>query len=110
MRSCSSSVLVHESVEQVASVDLGRRIVATEGRFDGWVRRLQPEGPVRAMTVVVVDMDPQHLLEVAAADRQEPVQALGADGPDPAFGVGVGVGACSGVIGTSVPSDRNTSS
>jgi hypothetical protein len=66
MRSCSSSVLVHESAEQVAPVDLGRRILATEGRFDSWIRRLQPEGPVWAMGVVVLDVDPQHLLEVAA--------------------------------------------
>jgi hypothetical protein len=92
MRSCSSSVLVHESVEQVAPVDLGRRILASEGRFDSWIRRLQPERPVWAMGVVVLDVDPQHLLEVAAADNQQPVQALGADRPDPAFGVGVGVG------------------
>jgi len=52
MRSCSSSVLVHESAEQVAMVDLGRRILATEGRFDSWIRRLQPEGAVWAMGVV----------------------------------------------------------
>ena len=68
---------MHESAEQVAPVDLGRLIVATAGRFDGWIRRLQPEGPVGTMTVVVVDLDPQHLLEVAAADHQQPVQALG---------------------------------
>ena len=92
MRSCSSSVLVHESVEQVAPVDLGRRILASEGRFDSWIRRLQPERPVWAMGVVVLDVDPQHLLEVAAADNQQPVQALGADRPDPAFRMGVGVG------------------
>src|SRR5215216_4767715 len=92
MRSCSSSVLVHESVEQVAPVDLGHRILASEGRFDSRIRRLQPERPVWAMGVVVLDVDPQHLLEVAAADDQQPVQALGPDRPDPAFGVGVGVG------------------
>ena len=92
MRSCSSSVLVHESAEQVAPVDLGRRIFATEGRFDSWIRRLQPERPVWAMGVVVLDIDPQHLLEVAAADNQQPVQALGPHRADPAFGVGVGVG------------------
>ena len=45
------SVLVHESVEQVAPVDLGRRILACEGRFDSWIRRLQPERPVWAMGV-----------------------------------------------------------
>ena len=52
MRSCSSSVLVHESAEQVAPVGLGRPIVATEGRFDSGIRRLQPERPVWATGVV----------------------------------------------------------
>jgi hypothetical protein len=65
MRSCSSSVLAHESAEQVAPVDLGRRIFATEGRFDSGIRRLQPEGPVWAMGVVVLDVDPQHLIKQA---------------------------------------------
>ena len=77
MRSCSSSVLVRESAEQVAPVDLGLRILASEGRFDSWIRRLQPERPVRAVGVVALDVDPQHLLKVAAADDQQPVQALG---------------------------------
>jgi hypothetical protein len=31
MRSCSSPVLMHETTEQVASVDLGRLILAGEG-------------------------------------------------------------------------------
>jgi hypothetical protein len=46
---------VHESAEQVEPVDLGRLIVATEGRFDGGIRRLWPERPVWAMGVVVLD-------------------------------------------------------
>jgi hypothetical protein len=92
MRSCSSSVLVHESAEQVASVGLDRLIIASEGRFDSGIRRLQPERPVWAMGVVVLDVDPQHLLEVSSPGDQQPVQALGPDRPDPAFGVGVGVG------------------
>jgi hypothetical protein len=92
MRSCSPSVLVYESAERVTPVHLGRRILATEGRFDSWIRRLQPERPMRAMGVVVLGVDPQHLLKVAVADNQQPVQALGADRPDPALGIGVGVG------------------
>jgi len=48
MRSCSLSVvLVEEPAEQVASVDPGRLSVAGEGQSDGWIRRLQPERPVR---------------------------------------------------------------
>ena len=70
MSSCSSSVLVHESAEQVAPVDLGRRILATEGRFDSWIRWFQPESPVWAMGVVVLDVAPQYLLQVSSPDDQ----------------------------------------
>jgi len=110
MRSCSSSVLVHESAEEVVPVDLGRRILATGGRFDSGIRRLQPECPVGTMGVVVLHVGPEYLLQVPAADDQQPVQALGTDRGDPAFGVALALGACTGVISTSVPSDRNTSS
>jgi hypothetical protein len=44
------------------------------------------------MAVVVPSVDPKDLLKVAAADDQQPVQALGADGPNPPFGEGVRVG------------------
>jgi hypothetical protein len=33
----------------------------------------------------MLDVDPKHLLEVVSADDQQPVQALGADGADPAL-------------------------
>jgi hypothetical protein len=41
--------------------------------------------------VVVLDIDPKDLLEVATPDDQQPVQALGAHRPDPALRVGVRV-------------------
>jgi hypothetical protein len=88
MRSCSLPILVHESAEQVAPVDLGRLILATEGRFDSWIRRLQPERPMGTMSVVVGGVDPKDLLEVAVADDQQRVQALGAYRPHPALGLG----------------------
>jgi hypothetical protein len=44
-------------------VDLDRRILATEGRFDSGIRRLQPERPVWAMSVVVFNLDSQYLLK-----------------------------------------------
>jgi hypothetical protein len=90
MRSCSLPVFVQETTKQVASVDPGRLIVAGEGWSDGWIRRLQPERPVRPMRVVVLDVDLKDLLEVATSDDQQPVQALGAHRLDPAFRVGVG--------------------
>ena len=88
MRSCSLPVLMHETTEQVASVDPGRLILAGKGLSDGWIGRLQPERPVRTVGVVVLDIDVD-LLEVAAADDQQPVQALGPDRARPALGVGV---------------------
>jgi hypothetical protein len=41
MRSCSLSVLVQETAEQVASVDSGWRVAADEGHSSGWIRRLK---------------------------------------------------------------------
>src|SRR6266545_5342438 len=43
------------------------------------------------MLVVMPDIDTQHALEIAAANDQDPVEALAADRSDPAFGVGVRV-------------------
>ena len=43
------------------------------------------------MSVVVLDIDPEDLFQVTTADGQQPVQALGADGTDPALRVGVRV-------------------
>jgi hypothetical protein len=37
----SSSVLVQETAEQVASVDPGGRVAAVEGQGSGWIRRRQ---------------------------------------------------------------------
>jgi hypothetical protein len=92
MCSCSLSVLVHETTEEIASVDSVRPIHASERRPDGRIRRLQPERPVRTVGVVMLHVDAQHLLKVATPKDQQPVQALGPHRPDPAFGVGVGVG------------------
>jgi len=91
MRSCSLSVLMHETTEEIASLDSGRLVHAGERRSDGWFWRLQPERPVRTVGVVVLHVDPQDLFEVAAPEDQQPVQALGPHRPDPALRVGVGV-------------------
>jgi hypothetical protein len=110
MRSCSSSVLVKQTAEQVTPADLGRLIVADEGRSGGWVRRLKAKRPVRPMGVVVLNVDSEHVLEVAASEDQQPVQALSAHRPDPALSVSVRVGARTGVRSTSAPSEQNRSS
>jgi len=77
MRSCSLSVLVHKTTEQIASLNLGRLDDAGKRRSDGWFRRLQPERPMRTVSVVVRHVDPERLREVAAPEDQQPVQAVG---------------------------------
>jgi hypothetical protein len=90
-RSCSSAVLVEESAEQVASTHGAPVILGADGRPGQRIWWSQPECPVGTVAVVMLDIDPEDLLQVAAANDQQPVQALGADGPNPALGVGVGL-------------------
>ena len=103
-------VFVEEPAEQVTSMHPSWLAVADDPQVGEWIRRLQSERPVGTVMVVVGDVDPEHLLEVSSPANQQPVQALGPHRADPALGVGVGVGACTGVTSASVPSDRNTSS
>jgi hypothetical protein len=69
----------------------GLAILAEEGRPGGWTWRFQRERPVRTVPVVVLDVDPEYLLEVAETNDQQLVQALGADRANPALRVGIGV-------------------
>jgi hypothetical protein len=57
----------------------------------GQVRWSQSQRPMRPMPVVVVDVDPEHSREMLPPDDQQPVEALGADGLDPALRAGVRV-------------------
>src|SRR6266540_5790559 len=92
MRSCSSLVLVNQSTKEVAAAHPGSARVADPGRTGGGIGRFQPKRSVWTVLVVVLDIDPEDLLEVTAADDQQPVEALDADGPHPSLRVGVGVG------------------
>ena len=56
-------------------------------RTSGWWLLL--EGAVRAVRVVMLDVDRKDALEVAAIDDQEPVEALAAEGADPSLGIRV---------------------
>jgi hypothetical protein len=110
MRSCSLSVLVKQTAEEITSVDSGRLILAGQGQSDGWIRGPQLERSVRPMSVVVLDVDPQDLLKVSAADNQQPVQTLGTHRPDPPFRVSVRVRPPAGVTSIWAPSEPSTSS
>ncbi len=93
MRSCSSwMIFVEEPAEQVAPMHPAWPAAANDHQIGGWIRRFQSARPMRPMGVVVGGIDPQDLLEVAAANHQQPVQALGPDRTDPALRVGVRVG------------------
>jgi hypothetical protein len=62
-------VFVEEPAEQVASLHLAWLAVADDPQIGGWSRRLQSARPLRPMGVVVLDVDPQDLLEAATADE-----------------------------------------
>jgi heme-degrading monooxygenase HmoA len=51
----------------------------------GRVWRSEVQRAMWPMAVVVVDEDSEHAVEVALIDDQQPVEALGADGPDEAL-------------------------
>jgi hypothetical protein len=57
-----------------------------DARGHGLVWRLKRERAVRPVLVVVGGVEAEHLLEVAAADDQDPVEALAAEGADPTLG------------------------
>ncbi len=56
-------VFVEKSAEQVASMHPAWLAVADDFQSSGWVRRFQSERPVRTVPVVVLDVDPQELLQ-----------------------------------------------
>jgi hypothetical protein len=70
MRSCSSPVLVEQAAEQVASVYLALPVLSGDAQLGEWVRRTKAQGPVRAVLVVVPDVDAQDLFEMATPQDQ----------------------------------------
>jgi hypothetical protein len=77
---------VDESAELVAALDLAGG--SWTGRVGG-IGRQERESAVWTLAVVMGGVGAEHVLEVAAAEDQYPVEALGADGADEALGVGV---------------------
>ena len=49
------------------------------------------ECPMRPVLVVMAGVDAEYVLELAAAEDEQPVEALASDAADPALGVGVRV-------------------
>ena len=65
-------------------------LIADDHQYGGRVWRFKSQRSVRTVLVVVPDVNPKDLFEVAAPNNEQPVQALGADRSDPALRVGVG--------------------
>ena len=77
-----------EAAEQIVAFDL------CVGRSSGCVSRFgrgERERAMRPLRVVVGGIGAEHVLEVAAAEDQQPVEALGTDGAHEPLGVGVGL-------------------
>ena len=70
-------VFVDQATESITTLDLASgRLTGNVGRFG----REQRESAVRALVVVMREIDAQHSLEVASAEDQQPVETLAADG------------------------------
>jgi hypothetical protein len=76
---------VDEAAESVAAVNAAG-VAIDQPEPLSRVRRGEVTRPVRSMAVVVVGVDAEHALEVAAVHDQEPVETLSADGADEALG------------------------
>jgi hypothetical protein len=76
---------VDEAAEAIAAVDIAAGRGLDLRRF----RLGKCEPAVRALAVVVPDLDPENVFEVAAAEDQQPVETLIACGADESLRVGV---------------------
>jgi hypothetical protein len=106
MRLGSSLVLVKHAAKEVASAYPGSSSLPDQGPTGGRAGPFQPKHSVWTLLVEVLDLDPEDLLQVPAAENQQPVKALGANAPQPPFRVGVGVGRRHRCDSTSAPSAR----
>ena len=90
---CSSGdepVLVDQPAKDFGSSNVFRvGIGDRDDRFGDRQRAAFIEGSVRPVPVVVVHVLGEHGFEVAAAEDEEPVEALSADGTDKALGDGI---------------------
>jgi hypothetical protein len=86
---------VDEPSEEVASLDrtTAAHHVRPTPRID---RRGQAQSAVGPLPVVVLDVDPEHPLEVPMPEDEHPIKALCPDCSDPSLGEGVGLGSSDG--------------
>jgi hypothetical protein len=79
-------VFVDEPAEQIATAKAGRRYQRCRVAA---ARREQSESAAWPVLVVVAAVDAEHVLEVAAAEEEDPVEAVGANRAHPTLGEGV---------------------
>jgi hypothetical protein len=79
-------ILVNEPAEDVDAVDTLCRPRRHGRRLDG-LRHGEAEAAVRPGGVVVRQIGGQHAVQVPAVEDQDPVQALGPNGPHPPLGI-----------------------
>jgi hypothetical protein len=79
---------VDESAEEVTAAQAVRRV---QRRWVAAVRWEEVERTVRPVLVVVAAVDTEHMLEVAAAGDEDPVETISAESEHPALGEGVRV-------------------
>ncbi len=65
--------------------------VGSEDRSSTRVGRLQVEGAVGPLAIVVADIDAEDVFELTAAEDEQPVETLAADAAHPALDVRVRV-------------------
>ena len=69
----------------------------------------EAQSTVRSLLVVVLAVDAEHMLEMPSSEDHDSVEAVRANRPNPALGVGAfAFGAWMGVRITLIPSVRNT--
>src|SRR5207249_2826581 len=68
-----------------------RRSGGIQRRRVAAIGREEVERAVRPVLVVMAAVDVEHVLEMPAAEDEDPVETLGAESADPALGVGVRV-------------------
>jgi hypothetical protein len=79
---------VDEAAKQIVAFDLG---VGRSNRCVSCFGRDERERAMRPLRVVVAGLGAEHVLEVAASEDEQPVEALGADGAHEPLREGVGL-------------------
>ena len=80
---------MNEATETIPSADAERMGRSNWAETGPRLRRDEPETAMRTMAVVMIDVDAEDALELAAAGDQDPVQALAPHRAHKARGVGV---------------------